>query len=442
MNINSLNSLRTNYLIALVILTIIFTLCIYSVNFIYPKIDSRTQDKSLTEEKEKKEKSKYENLRKYGRFLIPFGTLLSFFISCVVVAKLIAIGNSNLLDTPRDQYSGILFLAIIGVILTIMNFTVLKERSIKEYIKGKKFSVIGVFMALGVSAIVFGFLDNFGMKLGTEALDDTFVQLFLGPFSTHKKFEKYKPEIQENLSILNRWSNSKWKSVINQLLRNKEEIREFVKQKNKRNLNDLMKDIDEFVEEGAIPLIVPKDLSTSKNTKLGGGVREFIRNVKEKYELIDGSKSMMGNTFSDFIGAILGAAVINLFTYMTSYDGVDSGDEKVEGSFLLRNLNKLGPFMEAFFIALGCLIPIFLNIAISRDNNSNNNNKAWIVVSIIGITMVVMMYMSVSGVKNMTENDKKKSISKTLDSLSDRLDIEENSRLKVKINNFIESINN
>ena len=67
-----------------------------------------------------------------------------------------------------------------------MNFTVLKERSIKEYIKGKKFSVVGVVMALGVSAIVFGFLDNFGMKLGTEALDDTFVQLFLGPFSTTK----------------------------------------------------------------------------------------------------------------------------------------------------------------------------------------------------------------------------------------------------------------
>lgn len=455
MNIKSLNSLRTNYLITLIILTIIFTLCIYSINYIYPKVNSNNQNnqnkdfnekqnQNLSEKSEDKEKEKikYEKLRKYGRFLIPFGTLLSFFISCVIVAKLIAIGSSDLLDTPRDQYSGILFLTLIGIILTIMNFTVLKERSIKEYVKGKKFSVMGVFMALGVSAIVFGFLDNFGMKLGTEALDDTFVQLFLGPFSTHKKFEKYKTEIQENLSILNKWSNSKWKSVINQILRNKEEIREFVKQKNKRSLNDLMKDIDEFIEEGAIPLIIPKDLSTSKNTIQGGGVREFIRNVKQKYKLIDGSKSMMGNTFSDFIGAILGAAVINLFTYMTSYDGVDSGDEKVENSFLLRNLNKLGPFMEAFFISLGCLIPIFLNVAINRDSNSNNNNKAWMVVGVIGIIMIFMMYMSVSGIKNMTENDKKKSISNTLDSLSDRLDIEENSTLKVKINNFIESINN
>ena len=87
---------------------------------------------------------------------------------------------------PRDQYAGIYFLLLAGVILTVMNFTVLKERSIKEYIKGKKFSVIGAFMALGVSAIVFGFLDNFGMKLGTEALDDTFVQLFLITFQAAK----------------------------------------------------------------------------------------------------------------------------------------------------------------------------------------------------------------------------------------------------------------
>lgn len=428
MNISLLDQLRTSHYIVLLVLVIIFTACIYSINFIYPK----------NEDPNKKKES--EQIKKYGRFLIPFGSLFSFFAACVVVAKLIALGNNEVLSQPRDQYAGIIFLFLIGFILTIMNLTVLKERSIKEYIKGKKFSVIGVFMALGVSAIVFGFLDNFGMKLGTEALDDTFVQLFLGPFSTHNKFTKYKSEIQENLSILNRWSNSKWKSVINQLLRNKEEIRGFIKSKNKKSLNDLMQDIDEFVEDGAIPLKVPKELSRDKNTKLGGGVREFIRNVKEKYELIDGSKSMMGNTFSDFIGAILGAAIINLFTYMTTYDGVDSGDEEVEESFIVRNLNKLGPFMEAFFISLGCLIPIFLNIAISRDRNSNNNSKAWLVVGCVGVIMIFMMYMSVRGMKDMTQKDKKNSIKKTLNSLSDRLDITENSDLHVKISNFIQNL--
>ena len=43
--------------------------------------------------------------------------------------------------------------------------------------------------------------------------------------------------------------------------------------------------------------------------------KRHARNVKQKYDMIDGSKSMMGNTFSDFIGAVLGA-VINLFTYI------------------------------------------------------------------------------------------------------------------------------
>ena len=119
-------------------------------------------------------------------------------------------------------------------------------------------------------------------------------------------------------------------SVINQLLRCKEDIRELKNLKKQKRLNDLMQDIDEFIEEGATPLIIPKDLSKDKDGKLSGGIREFIRNIKEKYNFIDGSKSMMGNTFSDFIGAVLGAAIINLFTYMTSYDGVHSGDEKFE----------------------------------------------------------------------------------------------------------------
>ena len=55
--------------------------------------------------------------------------------------------------------------------------------------------------------------------------------------------------------------------------------------------------------------------------------REYVRNIKDKYDLIDGSKNMMGNTFSDFIGAILGAAIINLFMYTTAYDGFITGDD-------------------------------------------------------------------------------------------------------------------
>ena len=84
----------------------------------------------------------------------------------------------------------------------------------------------------------------------------------------------------------------------------------------------------------------------------------------------------MGNTFSDFMGAIIGAAIINLFVYMTSYDGVYTGDDKIDDSFLKKNINLIAPFMEAFFIAFWCLDPVFLNIAMTRDpHNSNNTNS-------------------------------------------------------------------
>ena len=435
MSLEALNSTRTSNYIIVIILVIVFIGSLYSINFIYPKVDPSKPEK-VNEEK-------MTQIRKIGRFGIPFMTLLSFFAACVIVAKMIADGSSDLLTEPRDQYVGIYFLLLIGAILTFMNLTVLKERSINEYIRGKKFSVIGVFMALGVSAIVFGFLDNFGMKLGTEALDDTFVQLFLGPFSTHNKFEKHKQYISENLKLLNNWSGGKWRSVINQLLRCKDDISTLAKSKkfSDNRLNDLVKDINEFVDDGAKPLFIPNEIKAlGHGGDDGGGIKEFVKNIKDKYDVIDGSKSMMGNTFSDFIGAILGAAILNLFIYMTSYDGVHTGDDDVDNSFLLSNLNKLGPFMEALFISIGCLVPIFLNIAITRDSTSNNNAKAWVVVGIIGAIMVAMMYLSVTGMKEMTEKDKKNSIKKTIDGLKERLDLQKNKNLDKYVAEFINNI--
>ena len=436
MSLEALNKQRiVNYVIMLILL-IIFTVSLYSINFIYPKDEKKKQ--------QIEDSPTLMKVRKIGRFVIPFVTLLSFFAACVVVAYIIADGGSDLLPEARDQYAGIYFLLLAGVILTVMNFTVLKERSIKEYIKGKKFSIVGAFMALGVSAIVFGFLDNFGMKLGTEALDDTFVQLFLGPFSRHKKFEEYNDNIAENLQLINNWSNGKWRSVINQLLRCKDDIAKLAKttKTSDNRLNDLMEDINTFVEEGGKPLQIPSELFQKSDNVDGGGVREYVKNIKSKYDMIDGSKSMMGNTFSDFIGAILGAAIINLFTYMTSYDGISTGDDKIDESFLMKNLNKLGPFMEAFFISLGCLIPIFLNIAITKDSMNNNNKRAWTVVSVIGVIMVIMMYFSVFGTKDMKLKDKKRSINKTLGDLQDRLAIsEKDGNLKQLIEEFLVKVN-
>ena len=127
---------------------------------------------------------------------------------------------------------------------------------------------------------------------------------------------------------------------------------------------------------------------------------------------------------------------------MTSYDGISTGDDKIDESFLMRNLNKLGPFMEALFISLGCLIPIFLNIAITKDSMNNNNKRAWTVVSVIGVIMVIMMYFSVFGTKDMKLKDKKRSINKTLGDLQDRLSIsEKDGNLKQLIEEFLVKVN-
>ena len=133
---------------------------------------------------------------------------------------------------------------------------------------------------------------------------------------------------------------------------------------------------------------------------------------------------MLGNTFSDFIGALLGAGIVNLFIFMTAYDGIDTGDDTIDESKYIKNLPYYLPVMEAVFISIGCLIPVFLNIAMTRNRSNKNNMYAWIIVAITAITIFAMMYISSKGVKDMTSNDKRKSMRKTLEKMKDRLDLD------------------
>jgi len=370
---------------------------------------------------------KYKDNVLINKFILPLITMVSFFIACYFVSLLITSGQ----DLGNDKYSGIFFLLIVAVILTIFNIYVLGKEKLMNYIKGKKFSMIGVFMALGVSSIVFGFLDNFGMKLGTEALDDTFLQTFLSPFSTDTRFLKHKKNIRENLKIVNEWSSGRWRSVINHVLRFEEVI-----SKDKR-LKDLSNSIKKF---NCTKLNVPNEIL--KDTDI---TNAYVDNIKDKYDIIDGSKSMLGNTFSDFIGAILGAGLINLFIYSTGYDGALTGDDSVDESFLIKNLNSYMPFLEAIFIAIGCLVPVFLNIAMNRKSNKRNNFYSWLVVGLVGITIIIMMYLSSKGVKTMNVDEKQKSLKKTIISIKERLDLDgkKNSsdvELDNKVNEFINSL--
>ena len=370
---------------------------------------------------------KYKDNKFLNKFVLPTITMISFFVACYFVSLLITDGEK----TGQDKYLGIIFLLLVGVILTIFNIYILGREKLTNYIKGKKFSLVGVFMALGVSSIVFGFLDNFGMKLGTEALDDTFLQAFLSPFSKDNRFLKYQNNIKSNLKIINEWNSSDWRKVMNQVLRFKDYIAE------DKRMKDLSKNIKNF---NCDKLNIPKEILLNKEL-----TNDYVDNLRAKYDIIDGSKAMLGNTFSDFSGAILGAGLINLFIYSTGYDGSITGDDDVDESFFMKHLNSYMPMLEAIFIALGCLVPVFLNIAMNRKSNKINNFYSWLVVGVVGVIIIIMMYLSSKGLKKMTLQEKQKSIKKSLESIKDRVDLDSNkneneSELEEKVNNFLNTL--
>lgn len=399
------------------ILLIVFSVIIYLIK----PINTKSYDS-------KEEEDAYKKL---SRFMLPTISVLCFFISTYFVASIIQDGNY--------EFAGIYYMILICVIFTILNNTILSSDKIRQYIKGKKFSSVGLIMALGVGSIVFGFLDNFGLKLGTDALDTSFLNIFLGPFSVHNKFTEYQDNIAQNITILNTWSGSKWRSVINQLLRFNKEVKT-LKNQNINGFDDLIEDLDFFLdaEKGGGQLQIPEEiLAQGKEI-----TREYVRNIKDKYDLIDGSKNMMGNTFSDFIGAILGAAIINLFMYTTAYDGFITGDDEVDESFWVKKYNSYMPFFEAICMAIGCLLPVFINIGMTRSDTNNNKKYAWVIVGIITIMIIGLMYISVKGVKNLNHNEKVNSMKKTIKDLQDRLDIndENENELNQKIDNFVGSL--
>lgn len=408
----SVDSQLQYYYVVVSAFVILFTISIIGIKY----VEEYIRDKDPEEKKW---------IDKYTAFLLPSISLVSFFIACYFVSRVLIVGSPS----GKIKYFGIYFIVVITILLFVFNNTILKEEKITEYIKGKKFSIIGMIMISGVSALIFGFIDNFGLSLGIEALDHKVLQLFLGPFSVDKRFKNEKSSITRNLVNMNNWANGKWRSVINQTLRFKEDIRKI------KGTQDLMEDIDYLVRnQGGKPLEIPKSVREV------GMIKEYVKNIKSKYDTIEGSKAMIGNSFSNFIGAILGAAILNLFMYMTKYDGVYTGDSDIDDNIFVKYLNAYLPLVEGFFIAIGCLVPVFLLIAMKRDDHNTNNAKAWTFLLIVLLILVVMLYFSVKGSKKMTEQDKKNSIKKTLKDMKDRLDISQNNDLNLKLDEFVKSL--
>lgn len=362
--------------------------------------------------------------RKFSFFALPTIIIFSFFTGCYF-SSLIVENEVNKID----KYCGILYLLLVGFILLLSNFFIFTQERLLKLAAGTKFSKVGLIMVMGIGATIFGFIDNFGMRLGTEALDNLFVQSFLNPLSTHFEFGKYKENIKENFGTINTWTEHDWRKVMNHVLRFEKEIS---KNKNMKDLSDALK------KYHCKPLNIPKAILEDKDK-----TNRYVDNLRTKYDIIDGSKAMLGNSFSNFCAGLLGAGVAGMFTVLTSFDEVTIGDKNLEENFH-EIAEKFKPLIEASFILIGCLIPIVLNIAMKRSDTDHNNTFAWSIIFVILLVILVTMYVSYKLTSKMTFSNKKNGIIKTLTNLKLRYYINSNvdKKLNNEIDNFINTIGN
>ena len=362
--------------------------------------------------------------RKFSFFALPTIIIFSFFSGCYF-SSLIVENEVNKID----KYCGILYLLLVGFILLLSNFFIFTKERLLKLAAGTKFSKVGLIMVMGIGATIFGFIDNFGMRLGTEALDNLFVQSFLNPLSTHFEFGKYKENIKENFGTINTWTEHDWRKVMNHVLRFEKEIS---KNKNMKDLSDALK------KYHCKPLNIPKTILEDKDK-----TNRYVDNLRTKYDIIDGSKAMLGNSFSNFCAGLLGAGVAGMFTVLTSFDELTIGDKNLEENFH-EIAEKFKPLIEASFILIGCLIPIVLNIAMKRSDTDHNNTFAWSIIFVILLVILVTMYASYKLTSKMTFSNKKNGIIKTLTNLKLRYYINSNvdKKLNNEIDNFINTIGN
>jgi undecaprenyl pyrophosphate phosphatase UppP len=368
------------------------------------------------------EKYSEENniLVKNRNFIIPFTTIFSFFVGCYAISNII---NQ---DNKHEKYYGIYYLIFIAIVFLYVNINFLNKEKMTDYIKGKKYSSFGSILSIGIGALLFGFLDNFGMKLGIEALDDMFILLFLGPFSITNQYKQHQKNIYKNIGIINEWANKDWRRMINQCMRYESEII------NNKKLSGLANAIQKF---GSKKLDIPE--SILKDTQ---STNEYVDNIRRKYDIIHDSKAMLGNTFSNVIAALLGGAILNIFVYLTIYDDSNTGDKSINQNYFVRNRENFMPLIEMVFIFIGCIIPIFLHIAMEKSEYVSI--RSWYVIIFVAILMISMMYISYRNIEPMTYEDKINSIVSNLRFSMKRSDLSTPKEKEIyeKCENFISSL--
>lgn len=239
-----------------------------------------------------------------NRSVVPtatLGVIVTFLITC-------RFSQSELSrDQPRvGSLFGVFTLVIMSIAFLVFNAittipTVAKH--IHARVSRGKPTPTGVLLMIGASAIVFGFLDNYGMKLGTEALEDT-VFWRLGKRAI----------AQDDASALDAFSDYFTTS-------NRDIIKSF---------------------SAAHPKMKASD----------------VARVISKYEHIKSSSAMLGNTFSNVMGAMLSGGLGGIFAHLTATDG--DVENASLGIRIMQN-PVVRVAIEACFMALGCLVPVALH---------------------------------------------------------------------------------
>lgn len=215
-------------------------------------------------------------------------------------------------------FCGLAFYAM-NALSTVSNLRENKEDRLSKYIT----SGWGSFLLFGIGSIIFGFLDNFGMKLGLDALEGgSFWKMSEGVMSYASDTKKR----AEMKNALKHFNNMLDVGAENQHLRNA-----WTSYKKTNDINDSIE----------------------------------YKELVSRYKGITDAAAMLGNTFSDGIGALMGAGISGIFTYLTCLDGDAPNPDAWQ--YALQN-PAMKVLLEALFIVIGCLIPVMMHFVSLRAN--------------------------------------------------------------------------
>lgn len=244
--------------------------------------------------------------------------LAMFFVACIVAGMAIETDNEiKSGNNAVNKLHGVYVLMGIALAFLLAQTVASSDSSFVEFINERaertETTWYGSLLVMGAGAILFGFLDNYGMKLGTDALEGS---VFWDAGKNAKRMKK----------------DHTYSKTLN----------------DSQVMDQLKKNFDNLNEKGAVKDLLREGLNLNDTKKL----QELV----DIYEKIQSAGGMMGNTFSDFVGALLGAGISGFFSHMT---GISGSPDHV---FFRNPVAQV--MLEAIFIAIGCLIPVIMHFGL------------------------------------------------------------------------------